>query len=624
VLQIVQKVAGYSLGQADILRRAMGKKIAEEMKREQDHFVEGALQQGYKKDVAEKLWEYIEPFAGYAFNKAHAVCYAYTSYQTAYFKANYPVEWMAAVLTTEALDTAKVVSVIGECRRLDVPLLPPSVNHSKPRFSVERIGDEPGADGEPNVGIRYGLAAVKNVGEGAVELLIVEREANGPFQSLEEFCRRVDLRTMNKRVIEALTKCGAMDEFGERAQLLAAVDQCMAAGQRDQKAMGAGQTSLFDLGDSSDVPSIAVSLPNIAPASTEQRLAWEKESLGLYFSEHPFEQASRWLSSRVTLDTSQVTSEISGEMVTVAGIVTEVRRIITKRNETMARVVVEDLHGMVEVIAFPKTYERTAEAWQEDAIVILQGKVELREEQVQILCETAERWTIPEGEEAPPPLYRQQNDQPRANGNGHSRGNGAKTNGTNGTQGVNGGRASVAAAAAAHDERPPVSLRLTLRRTSDAPADIRTLEKLHALLRATSGHDPYELELISPQKRVRLQTSEPYTCFTTDLEVALRRLLGPENVVVQAAMLPMPEEPAAAADLEAPPFPDPILDYYPDDDIEPYYPAPPSPEPPTAKPTAVPDGEDALVAARVSGNLLPGESPLPGIEARRSWWSNED
>jgi DNA polymerase III subunit alpha len=636
VLQIVQKVAGYSLGQADILRRAMGKKIAEEMKREQDHFVAGALQQGYKNDVAEKLWEYIEPFAGYAFNKAHAVCYAYTSYQTAYFKANYPVEWMAAVLTTEALDTTKVVSVIGECRRLGVPLLPPSVNHSKPRFSVESLGRRGGVaatdpSSDPELGIRYGLAAVKNVGEGAVELLIEEREANGPFQSLEELCRRVDLRTMNKRVIEALIKCGAMDEFGERAQLLAAVDQCIVAGQRDQKAMGAGQTSLFDMADSASAPSMAVSLPNIAPATIDQRLAWEKESLGLYFSEHPFEQAARWLSSRVSVDTSQVTPEIAGEMVTVAGIVTEARRIITKRNETMARVVVEDLHGSVEVIAFPKTYERTAEAWQEDAVVILQGKVDVRDEQVQILCETAERWTIPEGEEPPPPLYSQEVAPTRSDGNGLTGANGSRTSGTQGKRGANGMNAQNGhiPPAAATDDRPPVSMKLTLRRTGDSPADIRTLEKLHTLLKSTDGHDPYELELVSPQKRVRLQVPDARTCFSADLEIALRRLLGPENVVVQAAMIPMPEEPVASevADLEAPPFPDPILDYEPDyDDVEPYYPASPAPSttPTPVKPAAVADPEDALVAARISGNLLPGESPLPGIEARRGWWSNED
>ncbi len=632
VLQLVQKVAGYSLGQADILRRAMGKKIAEEMRQEKAHFVDGATKQGYKKDVAEKLWEYIEPFAGYAFNKAHAVCYAYTSYQTAYFKANFPVEWMAAVLTTEALDTAKVVSVIGECRRLGVPLLPPSVNRSKPRFTVEAISDEDGhtsdSDGEPLLGIRYGLAAVKNVGEGAVELLIAEREANGPFQTFEEFCRRVDLRTMNKRVIEALIKCGAMDEFGERAQLLAAVDQFMAAGQRDQKAMGAGQTSLFDLGDSSSAPAVSVSLPNITPAGTEQRLAWEKEALGLYFSEHPFERASRWLSSRVTVDTSQVTPEISGEMVTVAGIITEVRRIITKRNETMARVIVEDLHGSVEVIAFPKTYERTAEAWKEDAVVILQGKVEVREEQVQILCETADLWTIPEGQEPPPPLYSQQSETSRPNGHGyrmqrsspneneHSQNNGAKSTRTNGTN----GHAATATANGDNADRPPISMKLTLRRTGDAPADIRTLEKLHKLLESANGKDPYELELVSTQKRVRIEAPDSKTDFNADLEIALRRLLGAENVVVQAAMMPMPEGPAT--DLEPPPFPDPIMDYEPDDDVEAYFPPPPSvatsPKPPADDP------EEALMAARISGNLLPGESPLPGVEARRSWWSNED
>jgi DNA polymerase-3 subunit alpha len=465
VLQVVRKVAGYSLGQADILRRAMGKKLPDEMKKERANFLAGAKKQGYSQEVASRLWEYIEPFAGYAFNRAHAYCYAFVAYQTAYLKANFPVEWMAAVLTTEALNAERVVAVVGESRRMGIPLLPPDVNRSRPRFSVERLsepgasGSGPGAGGQgpgsdaatgrhgeaanstshpdsggrpsavggplpgPELCIRYGLAAIKNVGEGAVQLLVEERERNGPYTSLEDLCRRVDLKTINKRVLESLIKAGALDQFGRREQLIAGLDQAMSAGQQLQRAQSQGQTSLFDmfstlpsppplpLGEGKGegiagtgagvqdevLPGSAsfTSLPTVPPITRQQRLAWEKEVLGQFLSDHPFQEASRWLSGRVTSNSSQLGPELTNQKVTMAGAIAGVRRLNTKKGETMVVAEVADLHGSFEVVAFPRTYQRTAELWQEDRIVVIEGKVDSRDDRHQIICDGVEAWEPP-------------------------------------------------------------------------------------------------------------------------------------------------------------------------------------------------------------------------------------
>ena len=238
VLQVVRKLAGYSLGQADVLRRAMGKKDKEVMAQEGPKFIDvGGRHTATRSKPAEHVWELLQPFAGYAFNKAHAYCYALVAYQTAYLKANYPAEWFAAVLSTIAADTEKVVGVVGECRRLGVGCCR--------RTSTRRCW----ISASRTTAFASGCAAVKNVGEGAIEQIVNEREANGDYSSLEEFCRRQDLHTVNKRVIESLIKCGAMDGLGQREALLDAkrLDSAIAAAQIDQKAASTGQTSLFDM-----------------------------------------------------------------------------------------------------------------------------------------------------------------------------------------------------------------------------------------------------------------------------------------------------------------------------------------------------------------------------------------
>ncbi|MDQ6672863.1 MAG: DNA polymerase III subunit alpha, partial [Chloroflexota bacterium] len=398
VLQVVRKLAGYSLGQADVLRRAMGKKEREVMAQEGPRFIKAVVEHGYSTNTAERVWELLQPFAGYAFGKAHAFCYALVAYQTAFFKANYPAEWFAAVLSTIAGDTDKVVGVVGECRRMGVAVLPPAVNASALEFRVEAGG------------IRFGLGAVKNVGEGAVEQIVREREANGPYTSLEEFCRRQDLHTINKRVIESLAKCGGMDEFGPREALLDSkrLDSAIAAAQIDQKAASTGQVSLFDMfgGVETLAPqpvSFARPANDASQPPSKDRALWEKEVLGFQFGDHPFMEVAAWLANEVTHDTSQLTAELSGERVKIAGMVTGVRRILTKTKSQMAVLTLEDLHGTIEAVVFPRVYERAVELWREEAILLVEGRVDSRDDRPQLVVDRAEAWTAPPRGSVPPP-----------------------------------------------------------------------------------------------------------------------------------------------------------------------------------------------------------------------------
>jgi DNA polymerase-3 subunit alpha len=364
---------------------------------------------------------------GLVVHNSHAFCYALVAYQTAYLKANYPVEWFAAVLSTIAADTDKVVGVVGECRRVGVPVLPPDVNASTLAFRVE------------SGGIRFGLAAVKNVGEGAVEQIVREREANGGYTSLEEFCRRQDLHTINKRVVESLIKCGAMDGLGLREALLDSkrLDSAIAAAQIDQKAASTGQVSLFDVfgGAETSAPKpvpVEVDAAAAGSASARERALWEKEVLGFQFGDHPFLEASAWLGPQLSHDTSQLTAELAGEKVKIAGLVTSVRRILTKTKSQMAVLVLEDLHGTIEAVVFPRIYERSLDVIREDAILIVEGKVDSRSDRVQLVVDRVEAWVAPPTPSAQGSGVRGQGSVKGANGiPGHSTEKYPATSGSN-------------------------------------------------------------------------------------------------------------------------------------------------------------------------------------------------
>jgi DNA polymerase-3 subunit alpha len=369
VMAIANSVAGFSLGQADILRRAMGKKKPEEMDKLRAKFLDGAKSRSISSKKAEKLFDLIQKFAGYGFNKSHAAAYAMVTYQTAYLKAHYPNEFMAALLTSEMGNTDKVVRYINECRDLGIQVLPPDVNESEKDFSVS-------ADA-----IRFGLAAIKNVGEGPIETILESRAAGGPFLSFSDFCHRVDMRKLTKRAVECLIKVGAFDSTGARRAQLAevldrTVDQAMAA----QRAASHGQTSIFSSWDAggddtalSGMLPADDSLPTVSEWREEQLLAYEKELIGFYITSHPLaryaEATARFSSCRTDL----LNEVADAKEVKLCAIIGTIRQTMTRKGERMAYLTVEDLHGSVEVIVFPDLYQTAATLITAEAAVQITG-----------------------------------------------------------------------------------------------------------------------------------------------------------------------------------------------------------------------------------------------------------
>ena len=350
VLQIARTFAGYSMGQADVMRKAMGKKNAAVMLEERANFLAGIKANGYAEKLGNDLFDLIQPFSGYAFNKAHAICYGVIAYQTAYLKAHYPVEYMCAVLQSANGNTDRIAAALAECNRLGIPVMAPDVNRSEANFAIEAVED--GRDG-----IRYGLAQIKTVGAGAVEGLLAERRTAGPFAHLEDFARRISAREINKRVLEALVRSGAMDCFGSRGGINSGLDRILSLAQQEQRLRETGQTSMFDLfGAQVATPLPALEIDNIA-VPQQQLLQWEKELLGTYLSEHPFQQASHHLAEWVTHTLSEVTAELVGQDVVIAGTIAGVRSLATKQGKAFAAITLEDLSGRTEVVVWSDQYE---------------------------------------------------------------------------------------------------------------------------------------------------------------------------------------------------------------------------------------------------------------------------
>jgi DNA polymerase-3 subunit alpha len=393
VLMIAIKLAGYSWLEADKLRKAMGKKIPAEMAKQKDKFINGCIEKGHlSKEKALKLWSLIEPFAAYGFNKSHAASYAQVAYQTAYMKAHFPVEFMCAVLTAESGNTDKVLRAVNECQRLGITVLPPDINASGLGFAIERSGE-----GESETkAIRFGLSAIKNVGTKAIDSILEAREQGGPYQSLADFCRRVDLRLNNKRVIESLIKSGAMDAFGSRAAMLSGLDRVLSQTSRQQQKKLAGQVSIFDE-ENTDF-SMEVQLPEVEELSREEKLSFEKELIGFYLTDHPRRADLSLLSQTLELKLGEISpQEHAGRNVTVGGIITNVRRILTKKsNSEMCFLTLEDETGGVDGVVFPKVFAASRNLWVTDKVVILKGKVDHNEEKVTVLVDEAREFSAAE------------------------------------------------------------------------------------------------------------------------------------------------------------------------------------------------------------------------------------
>ncbi|MFC1631791.1 DNA polymerase III subunit alpha [Candidatus Omnitrophota bacterium] len=378
VMRIASDLAGFPLSQADILRRAMSKKDSEVMEEQRKYFVDGCAKNGLKQRVANKIFSLIEYFAGYGFNKSHSAAYALISYRTAYLKANFPVEFMTALLTSEKDNTDKIVTYINETNKMGIEILSADANESFAKFTM--VSDQ---------SIRFGLSAVKNVGQGAIDSIIAARTKHGRINSLYEFCEFTDSRLVNRKVIDSLIKCGALDSLGLfRAQLLATLDKAMEVAQGFQKDKQNGQLSFFDRAnqDRSFKKDFYV-VPDIPEWPENQLLAYEKQMLGFYITGHPLARYAKILQNYATHSTQDLLNLQEGNDISIGGIISKLKMITTRRNDKMAIASLEDLDGFIEVVIFPKTFAQYTSLIKMNSTVFIRGRVNLRDNEPKILAE---------------------------------------------------------------------------------------------------------------------------------------------------------------------------------------------------------------------------------------------
>lgn len=391
VMQISKEVCGFTGGEADTLRKAIGKKNAELMAKMKNKMIEGGQKHsGIDKHLMERFWKQLEDFAAYCFNKSHAACYALIAYQTAYLKAHYPSAFMAALMTSDYDDTERLAIEISECKHMGIDVLPPDINESFVEFAVV----------PKTYQIRFGMAAIKNVGTAAVEEILRARDELGGFSNLEDFFSSVQTRTVNRKTLESLIKSGAFDFFGERSKLLHNLDAMLAYAARLQKEKQSGQTDLFgslDTGEATMMPQLTL-LENTETIPLRDQLAWERELLGLYLSQHPLE-AFQTILTEQTVPLNTLTAQHDGKQVNVGGAVTETKEVTTRNGQKMAFVKLADQYAETEVILFPSTYQQTLGIWQRDNVVLVKGKINCKDrdgsvsQEVKIIADDAREIT---------------------------------------------------------------------------------------------------------------------------------------------------------------------------------------------------------------------------------------
>jgi len=378
LLMIAHDIAGYSWGEVDKFRKAVGKKIPAEMAAQKEKFVRGCIEHsGWREPKARALWDWIEPFAAYGFNKAHSVSYGHVAYQTAWLKANFPAIYMSAVLTAESGDVEKIGVMIKECSRMGIEVLPPSINESFSQFTVVNNPPSP-------YKIRFGLTTIKNFGQGISSSITTERKHGGKFKDLADFLDRVKDKNLNKKSLESLIKCGALDEFGERGELLSNIDNLLGY-HRERMGAPQNQDSLFGLmTDTSTLPALRLSPGSLA--SQREKLLWEKELLGLYISGHPLEAyQDKLLSIKVNIE--KLSDLREGTETVIAGIVEEVRDVLTKGNKRMVFMRLADLTSVIEVAIFPRILDEFRSFVQPETCIAIKGKVSKRKGETSFIAE---------------------------------------------------------------------------------------------------------------------------------------------------------------------------------------------------------------------------------------------
>lgn len=380
IMHIARDIAGFSYAEADVLRKAVGKKIKKLLDEQEEKMVSGMMKNGITKEKAQRIWKFILPFARYGFNRAHAACYAMIAYQTAYLKANYPVEFMAALLTSDQENSDRVAIEIEECKKMGIAVLAPDINESYSTFTV--VADTITTD-SPR--IRFGLKAIKNLGAHIVKEIIHERKTNGPFSSLANFLSRIQDKDLNKKSLESLIKSGALNNLGDQGQMLFNLDAMLNYYHVAKKEARAGQTNLFGVMEGKHPPLHLLPAEKTALA---QKLMWEKEFLGLYISDHPINAYLPYLKKTGVLPYNALAGH-AGEIITIVGVITKIQRKFTKNSDPMLFASLEDNTGTIEILVFPKLLYATAALWKEGAVVLIKGRVSDKDGETKILADKA-------------------------------------------------------------------------------------------------------------------------------------------------------------------------------------------------------------------------------------------
>ena len=491
IIRIAQELAGYTAAEADLMRRAVGKKKKKDLDEQHANFIKGAVAHGVPREAAETIFADIERFANYGFNKSHGAAYAVITVQTAYLKAHYPSQFMCALLSVERGNMEKVAVLAAECRRQGIRLLGPSVNRSGVDFVIEPI-DESGAvvacdlAEASSLAIRFGLGAIKNCGDGPAQE-IVQARGDEPYADIDDLVKRVDLRKVNRRALDALIRAGALDELGDRGALLVGIDSMMAESARVQRDAAVGQTTLFDLGGDGLGTGMGGGhlLPQeYRPLSEKQRLADERELLGVYVSSHPLDVLSTCSDERLT-ELGEITTALTGEILTVAGVVSESREIMTRKGNRMGFVTLEDLSGVIEMVVFPRIYEEANGLLHEQRVLMVTGRVDDRDERAKLIADQIVAYEPPK-------------DAPRK--------------------------------APRHAKPRSIEVRIPL---EDGREPLGTLaSRALDLLGHHQGDTPFVFRLVAGQGHVRMGFPDRKVAYTTDLERSLNDLLGPGNLIV--------------------------------------------------------------------------------------------
>ncbi|RLC39177.1 DNA polymerase III subunit alpha [Candidatus Falkowbacteria bacterium] len=401
VMQMARDLAGFTLAEADVLRKAVGKKIPKLLAEQKEKFINGCVKNGINSELAQKIFSFIEPFAGYGFNRSHAACYALIAYQTAYLKTHWPTEFMAALLTADQHNSDRIAVEIEECQRMGIDVARPDVNQSFEFFTVvttDARKNNPDEKDEKTRVIRFGLNAIKNIGSHIAEVIIKERKANGIYKNISDFLERVNDKDLNKKSLESLIKSGALSNFEERGKLLGNFENLLQFNKELTKSKTNGQASLF-----SDTPSLAndaeMKLEDYPPADRQEKLTWEKELLGLYISEHPFSDFKEHLSP-IIVPLKELSGIKSKAQIKVAGVITKIKKIITRTNESMLFVKIEDGYNNTEVLVFPSLLKKSIDIWEEGNVILCQGKPSDKDKEMKILANQVVRVTLENIEEA--------------------------------------------------------------------------------------------------------------------------------------------------------------------------------------------------------------------------------